>query len=194
MEIFFQATTEQAAALKSASLKNLAKRVRSLKIRKEKEIEETRPLKLLIPKALDDALIRSARLGHKKKHALLLAAREFRKRYPQSKRLLDESPNMDNDPKKTRRSMVVRISEDERELLQNIGRGNSRIGNRHDALITMAAILDELELPKLPAKGRATISLTVPDDLNEAINARHKETGIPKIQILLQAIANNYSV
>lgn len=186
MEAYFRVWPDEAELLKSVDLSRLTATVEHLKLAQVSS--DMRAFKLWMPEELQASLEAAAEKRHKKKDVLLAAAREFRRKFPQSRRLLDHVPDMDNEWKGKRKSMVLRLDPAEHRLMQDLGRGNAKIGNRYDALIEMARIIDNMDLEDRRNHKRVTVYLPIPEQLHLAIERRHKETGLSRVQILLEAV------
>jgi hypothetical protein len=89
-----------------------------------------------------------------------------------------------------RKKIVLRLPEEERELLQNLGRGRADSITRHDALCELTAIVDNMrnegELDKVKHRRRKSCRVSVPLDLKAAIDAR-VEKGDKFLTVLLAA-------
>lgn len=89
--------------------------------------------------------------------------------------------------RKQRRYMTLRLLPDDRELLQEIGKGRVGIKDRHAALVELAQIVPELDLPDVREMERRPLRLGIPQELEDAIAAKVKETGQTFIAVLLAA-------
>jgi len=73
----------------------------------------------------------------------------------------------------------------DRSLLQNLGRGNPKVPDRHTALLQLVPIVRDLEIPK--KKGREPIRIGIPNELADELTKRSGETGHTVQDILLAA-------
>jgi hypothetical protein len=181
---YFSVWPEEANVLKAADLSGLAAIVERLNL----QVDDKRPIKLFLPKVLLKAIEKQAGLKHKKKDILLAAAREFRRRFPQVESRMKLPPTMDNYDKGERSSWVLRLDSADRQLLEDIGKGNPKIGNRYDAFIEMAAMIPKMKFADLTDRKRISLYLPIPDDLEIALQAKQNESKMPRVRILLQAI------
>lgn len=184
---YFTLWSDEADALKSADQKKLAKAICRLDL--SDDAAKKRPLKLRIPEQLRDALDAAADLGYKKIDVLLRAASEYRRRNPWEPGWEESPAPPENDPKGgDRRGQVFRLSPDARALLKNIGRGCSRITNRYEAMLDLASIIEEMNLPDLTDRQRVSVYVPLSEELHEALERLSAETGIPRAKIVLKAL------
>lgn len=184
---YFTLWTDEAEALKNADQKKLAKAIRRLDL--SDEAAKKRPLKLRIPEQLRDALDAAAELGYKKIEVLLSAAREYRRRNPPEPDWEESPAAVENEPKGgERRGQVYRLSPADHALLQNIGRGCSHVANRYEAMLELASIIEEMDLPDLTDRERISVYVPLSEELHELLERRYAETGIPRAKIVLKAL------
>lgn len=181
---YFTVSRYEAEQLQDADLEGLSDIVASLDL--ESTSDTKLPLKLLVPKELSRALEDVKKLGYKKKEALVATAREYRRRYPMPSKWEDPPHKEEHEPK-DRDSLVLRLPPDERNLLQNIGRGRPDIANRHQALLELAKLIPEMDFKKRDRE-RISIYLPLPQELYDALEQRFEETHVPRVRILLAAV------
>ncbi|MBA2224668.1 hypothetical protein [Thermogemmata fonticola] len=94
----------------------------------------------------------------------------------------------DRDLPRDRKFVTFRLLPDDRELLQNLGRGRADIPDRHAALLELVGIVQRQEYPEeQPEPERRSIRLGIPTELDEAIKAEAERTGSTYISLLLRA-------
>lgn len=135
-----------------------------------------RPIRLLVPLSLDRALKKAAReLKCTKIAVLMSAAKAYRNQYPIPSDWEDPAPpgyGKVEKPRK-RKSLTLRLEAEDRDLLQNIGRGRSDVADRHTALELLAQLITETpEKIKIPQRPK-TVLLKIPDDVMQEIDAIH---------------------
>ncbi len=94
----------------------------------------------------------------------------------------------DRDLPRDRKFVTFRLLPEDRELLQNLGRGRADIPDRHAALLELVEIVQRQEYPEeQPEPERRSIRLGIPTELDEAIKAEAERTGSTYISLLLRA-------
>lgn len=83
--------------------------------------------------------------------------------------------------------MTLRLYPNERQLVQDLGRGPEPASDRHHALLDLVPIVEELDLPDIRERARQPIRLGIPDELDAAIRAVMENTGQTYIDVLLVA-------
>jgi hypothetical protein len=151
-----------------------------------------RPLRLKIPLDLD-ATIRRV-LGSKASRAeqryidvLIAAAHRYREKYPLPKEWRErpqddyteaelERRRQEDELKIDRKMSVLRLADDERALLQNLGRGRADSITRHQALCDLVDIVDKMseegELDEVRRRRRKSTRVKLPRSLITAIDTR----------------------
>lgn len=184
---YFTVWPDEAETLKNADQKQLIELINQLDF--SSDSGEKKPLKLRIPQPLRDSLEVAHKLGHKKIDVLLSAANEYRRRHPWESDWEELPAPVENEPKGgDRQDLVLRLSATDRKLLQDIGRGCSKVANRYEALTEMASIIREMKLPDLTKRRRISVYLVLTQELNDVLERRHRESKVSRVQILLQAL------
>jgi hypothetical protein len=165
------------------SLVRLADNGRGLRGRQPK-----RALRCRIPKPLKALLKEVSSEKGKPMVALLLeCARRYRDRYPiendwQAPTAAELIENEDRGLK----AEVYFLSEGDRELIQNLGRGVTGVRRRREAFERLIPILKGLR-DELPSRGkRVSVRASIPQELHELILEQTRE-GQSYVEILLDA-------
>lgn len=183
---YFNLLPDELERLKSMDLGKLVPIVESLDLQPGK----IRPIRLILPPELIKALGKAADRGHKKKSVLICAARVYRRRHHLRSNRPGTEPLAENSQKEKRQGYVLRLEPEERQLLQNIGRGGPKdIRNRHEALIALSKIINEMKLPDIRRQRKSNCYLATPVELDVAIERRYRESKmkVPRVKILLKA-------
>jgi hypothetical protein len=184
---YFLVWPDEAEKLRNADQNELLESVNQLDF--SADTGEKKPLKLKIPQPLRDSLEAAHQLGHMKTDVLLRAANEYRRRHPWESDWVELPAPIEFQSKGgDRQSLVLRLPAADRKLLQDIGRGCSQVSNRYEALIEMASIIREMNLPDVTQMSRIKIYLPLTQELADAIERRHQETKVSRVQILLKAL------
>lgn len=171
--------------------------------------DDHRPIRLKIPNELDASIrqaidSRSQKAEHKYIDVLLAAARRYREEHPLPKDWREPDQDayaeaererrQEEEPKLHRKRTVLRLAEEERELLQNLGRGRIDSITRHDALCELTEIVNDMcnkgELEEVQHRRRKSCRVNIPLDLKAAIDARVKKGD--KFLTVLLAAAKEY--
>lgn len=80
---------------------------------------------------------------------------------------------------------TFRLPPNDRELLQNLGRGRVDIEDRHAALLELVQIVREMEVP--PKEERQPLRIRIPSELANEISQRADQSGHTAQDILLMA-------
>ena len=156
--------------------------------------EPKRPIRLKIPGSLD-ALIRSVVGPTGRKTAktyiqvLLAAARRYRDAHeiPEDWEEPDGAAHGEAERKRrqqedidlNRRAIVVRLTQDDRELLRNLGRGRKEFITRHAALCELEDVVNEMqrrgEFEQIRQQLRPS-RLSIPAELDTAVTEKIGET------------------
>jgi hypothetical protein len=87
-----------------------------------------------------------------------------------------------------KRYLTLRLFEEDRELLQNLGRGRPEIADRYEAFLEVNQIVQGMEFPDIrEKKKRRPIRIAIPQELEATITGIAKATGQPFLTILLEA-------
>ena len=128
--------------------------------------------------------------GNKFAAVLIQAARRYREMHPLPKdwtepdqadygkaereRRKNEADDLERKP------IVLRLDENDRELLQNLGRGRREFITRHGALSELVEIVREMhkegEFDQISQRRRRSVHIAVPADLDAAIREKIGET------------------
>ena len=90
----------------------------------------------------------------------------------------------------SRTSICLDVTDQEYELLSNLGRGNDQIEYRHDALVKITDIVNTM---KLEPRKRVSVRIKLSNELYETIEAKHRQTARARIHILLHAIESQHA-
>ncbi|MDZ4847916.1 MAG: hypothetical protein SGI77_01355 [Pirellulaceae bacterium] len=86
--------------------------------------------------------------------------------------------------KRERRFATLRLTTQDKELLKRLGSPSDAAPDRHNALIAIAGLIAQLELPAIDSR-RQPIRLGIPPELDRAIELKRKATGQTALAILL---------
>lgn len=86
------------------------------------------------------------------------------------------------------RFLTFRLYEPERQLLQDLGRLRPGVEDRHTALLQLVGIVDELDLEDVRGRKRRPLRVRIPEELEQAINRRVKQTGQTFLGVLMTAV------
>jgi hypothetical protein len=90
-------------------------------------------------------------------------------------------------PRRTQRFLTLRLRKEDRELLQNLGRGREGVADRYEALCALREVLSDLRLEDVRDKERRPLRIGIPESLEEAIGEVVGRTGQPFLAVLLEA-------
>jgi hypothetical protein len=94
---------------------------------------------------------------------------------------------MPRQPRRNKRYLTLRLHEEDRALLQNLGRGRDEIADRYEAFLEVNEFVPEMEFPDIRKKKRRPIRIAIPEELEKTITRIAKATGQPFLTILLEA-------
>jgi hypothetical protein len=94
---------------------------------------------------------------------------------------------MPKQPRRNKRYLTLRLFEEDRELLQNLGRGRPEIADRYEAFLEVNEIVQGMEFPDIRKKKRRPIRIAIPQELEATITGIAEATGQPFLTILLEA-------
>jgi hypothetical protein len=172
--------------------------------------DDRRPIRLKLPTELNNAIRRvlktkAKRMEQQYVDILLAAARRYREMHPFSKENWQEPDyaryaraererRQDEGIELKRRKRVFRLSEKDREMLQDLGRGRDDSITRHDALCELTAIVKDMHregaFDEIKQHQRKSCRIDIPLDLKTAIDARVRDGD--KFLTVLMAAAREY--
>lgn len=80
--------------------------------------------------------------------------------------------------------LVFRLVDEDIKLLRSVA---TRVGTMHRAMEALIPVIPELGLEPTATPERHPVRVPIPKKLHDALKAENKRTGIPMIDILLQA-------
>lgn len=96
---------------------------------------------------------------------------------------------MPKQPRRNKRYLTLRLFEEDRELVQNLGRGRPEIADRYEAFLEVNEIVQGMEFPDIRKKQkRRPIRIAIPEELEATITRIAKATGQPFMTIMLEAV------
>ena len=186
VEKFFQLVPADRAAVDQIKgrLDDLISVLRGLKLPPPEETPKRRPFRFLYPPELEEAVEAKAQEYEcAKVHVVLEAARAYRSRYPLPKDWKDGPHEIENEDKR-RIETVLRLTETDRELIRNLGRGRKTVKNRHAAFLALIPIVRRL---KLDRPVRQTVRLRLSLRLMTVLEKKKAKTGHSIPTLLLAA-------
>lgn len=84
---------------------------------------------------------------------------------------------------------VLQLLDEDKQLLRNLA---EKAGGMNEAMLALAPIVEKLEWPHHEPPKRYPVRVPVPGELKKAVERVHKKSGIPLVEILLQA-ARHYA-
>ena len=85
--------------------------------------------------------------------------------------------------------LTFRLLPEDRQLLQDLGRGREDVEDRHEALCSLEEIVRQLDFPTVTPPNRQPLRLGIPEKLDKTIRAVVAKTGQPYLHVLLAAAA-----
>ena len=83
--------------------------------------------------------------------------------------------------------MTLRLLPEDRQLLQDLGRGREKVPDRYTALCELTDIVQKLEIRPVEKQERQPLRLGIPESLDEAIREVVEKTDQTYLHILLAA-------
>ena len=85
------------------------------------------------------------------------------------------------------RYLTLRLHEEDRQLLQDLGRMRPGVEDRHAAFLELVPIVDDLELEDVRERERRPLRIRIPEELEQSINRKTEATGQTFLGILIAA-------